>query len=277
MKKCATLLGVVVLLLALAIPLAHTGAAPAADCEAFGTGLIASLSTLNIPFTCTADSVAYFGVCDSGPALDDFFEINYGGQVVAHNVINSSGETAFVGSAGVASGSNMATLLSISDAAGATYSYGVSTDETAVKSYLISNCGGDLTEFGASAGCNRDVPVFTMDKAPSAGTLEFRVMLGNENSRETSGLLYSWDIAAGQQLNNEIVTNVMTPRYVRLWWQPDGGSEWFMLTSQYWNTSGTKTAEYGLSCGDGVPSYHTSFASAVPEEKVCFDLMNGCN
>jgi hypothetical protein len=103
-------------------------------------------------------------------------------------------------------------------------------------------------------------------------------MLGNEDSREVSGLMMEWDIVSGQQLNNEMVLDLPSPRYARLWWQPAGSSDWFMLTSQYWHDGKTAASEYGVECAAGAqPSYHTSFASAVPEAAVCFDLLNGCN
>jgi CSLREA domain-containing protein len=115
--------------------------------------------------------------------------------------------------------------------------------------------------------CYRDVPVFTTDTAPTDGTLEFRVLFG-ELGRIEGITLRVWDVAAGQQINNEEV-QVRAPKWVRIWWQPDGEDTWYLLPSQYWSGDGTVLSEYGVSCSDAdVPSYHTSFASAIPESDI---------
>lgn len=252
-----------------------TAASPAADCESFDTAEVGSTPVF-INFSCSAAQTAYFGVCDSGPALDDYFEIVYGGSVVATNDISGGNEIVTVGSAMTTAGSNTATLNRTLGGGTATYSYGVSTDKIAVENYLAQNCGGDYV--APTSGCNGVVALFTQDQAPSDGTLEFHMLLGNEDERVDEQIMMVWDINEGQQINNATVNNLGSPRYARVWWQPAGSSDWYLLTSQYWASGSWSTdQEYGIACGGGQPSYHTSFASAVPESDVCFDLMNGCN
>lgn len=278
MKKHVAVCGTLVLLVMLIAQVAPTGAAPV-DCDALASGGISNLSSLDVNFNCAADSIAYFGTCDSGNILDDFFHIVYNGNVVASNQITGSNETITIGSATVSAGSHTATLVSLTDspAIPATYSYAISSDLSTVENYLQASCGADFGGLTPGAGCNKIVPVFTTDTAPSNGTLEFRVMFGNEDSREDAQLHRVWNISAGQRINNDMVSNLPAPRWARLWWHPEGDSGWYLLTSQYWNGDGTTASEYGLSCLGAQPSYHTSFASAIPESEVCFDLPNGCN
>lgn len=120
-----------------------------------------------------------------------------------------------------------------------------------------------------SNSCHKQVPVFTTDSAPTDGTLEFHVLYG-ELGRIEGITLYVWDVSAGQQINNDKVA-VTASKWVRIWWQPDGDTTWYLLPSQYWTGDGTAASEYGVSCGDyAVPSYHTSFGSAIPEDDVPF-------
>jgi hypothetical protein len=255
---------------------------PAADCEAFSSSFMDPLASTDVTFTCAADSVAYFGTCDSGGVPnDDLFEIVFtlNGAVVSNNYYVNGIEYVNIGQAAVTAGTHLATLTSLNvGVAEATYSYAVSSDVSAVSDYLGAFCGVDFQAgTPAGVGCFRDVPVFTTDTAPSNGTLEFRIMLGNEDARERSGLMKTWQITAGQQLNNDVVSQVHGPRYARLYWQPAGSGEWFLLTSQYWHNEGTTADEYGVACEyPAQASYHTSFASAVPIANVCFDLLNGC-
>ena len=125
--------------------------------------------------------------------------------------------------------------------------------------------------------CDRQVPVFTTDTAPADGTLEFHVLFG-EFARIEGITLRVWDVSAGQQINNELV-DVHAPKWVRVWWLPDGDTEWYLLPSQYWVGDGTVASEYGVSCGnDPVPSYHTSFADAIPESELpIFTLPDGAD
>ena len=278
MKKHVAVWGTLVLLVILIGQVVPIGAAPL-DCDTSATGGIDNLSSLDVNFNCVAESTVYFGACDSGNILDDFFHITYNGNIVASNQINGSQETISIGSATVVAGSHMATLVSLnnSPAIPATYSYAISSDLSAVENYMHLNCGADFAGLTPGAGCNKTVPVFTSDAAPSNGTLEFRVLFGNEDSREDAQLHRVWNVSAGQQINNDTVSNLAAPRWARLWWQPEGDSGWYLLTSQYWNSDGTTASEYGLSCFGAQPSYHTSFASAVAESDVCFDLLNGCN
>lgn len=119
----------------------------------------------------------------------------------------------------------------------------------------------------AGSGCLRDVPVFTTDTAPTDGELMFD--FGGEGYRTDSAILRSWEVAAGQQVNNDIVSNVPAPGWARLWWQPFGDSTWYLLPSQYWRGDGMTTSFYGVSCEPAAqPSYHTAFGSAIPEDQL---------
>jgi hypothetical protein len=284
MKKIFTVLFVVLTLGLFAGQANLTAAGSGGDCNAFAVGSIPDLSSLSISFTCAADATVYFGACDSGSVPnDDLFNITYNGQVVAFNQYSGNNEFLSIGSAQVSTGSHSATLNSLSTTPfpPATYTYAISSDRAEVEDRLfdILVCGEDVQPDSSSCAYGpRNVPVFTQDTAPSDGTLQFRIMLGNEDSREVSGLMMEWDIVTGQQLNNEMVPDLSSPRYARLWWQPADSSDWYMLTSQYWHDGKTAASEYGIECAAGAqPSYHTSFASAVPESAVCFDLLNGCN
>ena len=131
--------------------------------------------------------------------------------------------------------------------------------------FITSEIESDSGGIGNS--CNKKVPLFTADSAPTDGTLEFHVLYG-EFARKEGISLHVWDVSAGQQINNEEVT-VRAPKWVRIWWQPDGDANWYLLPSQYWSGDGTVLSEYGVSCSDAnVPSYHTSFANAIPESDV---------
>lgn len=250
-------------------------AGPTADCESFSTDDPSS-TPVTLNFTCAADNTVYFGICDSGPFLDDFFNIEYNGDVVASNAISGSNEIVNIGSASVSAGAQSATLIRTAGGGTATYSVGISSDRIAVENYLAANCGGDFVPTTGSQGCNGAVTLFTEDGAPSDGTLEFHSLFGNEGARSDELIMMVWDISEGQQINNAMVSNLAAPRYARVWWQPDGSSDWYLLPSQYWHGGGTTADQYGIACGSGQPSYHTSFSSAVPEADVCFDLLNGC-
>lgn len=259
-----------ILLLVVAVLAATVSASPTADCEAFQTGGIAPLSSLEIAFTCQQEATVYFGVCDSGSVPnDDEFNISFNSNIVASNWYSGGQEYAYMGSSLAAAGSHSAVLNSLNIAVGdATFSYGISTDLSAISAYLQGACGAD---FGGTANiggqCVRNVPLFTTDTAPTNGKVSFNVQFG-EMSRREGRTLKTWDIKAGERINNSTVP-VPAPQYVRVWWQPEGDSEWYLLTSQYWQGDGTTASEYGVDCSlDGVPSYHTSFANAVPEAEV---------
>jgi hypothetical protein len=286
MKRIVIVLFVLLTLGLFASQASLTAAGPGGDCNAFGIGSIPDLTSLAISFTCAAEATVYFGACDSGSVPnDDLFEITYEGQAVSFNLYSGGSELVNIGSALVPAGSHTASLNSLSTTPfpPATYTYAISSDKAAVESTLFdpNTCGADISSGPITSTCSfgpRNVPVFTQDAAPTNGTLEFRIMLGNEDSRQVSGLMMEWDIVAGQQLNNVMVPDLPAPRYARLWWQPADSADWYMLTSQYWHGDGTTDSEYGIECAMGAqPSYHTSFASAVPESAVCFDLLNGCH
>ncbi|MCZ7674278.1 MAG: hypothetical protein M5U34_47680 [Chloroflexi bacterium] len=266
MKKILLL---VVVMLVVGVMAVTVGASPTADCEAFASGSIPQLTSLDIPFSCQQQGTVYFGVCDSGPVPDDDeFNIVFNNVIVASNWYSGGEEFAYIGSAQAAAGSHVAVLNSVNPAWGATYSYAISTNQAAVTGYLQGACGAD---FGGTANiggqCVRNVPVFTTDTAPTNGKVSFNVQFGEMN-REEGRALKTWNLKAGERINNATVP-VPAPQYVRVWWQPEGDSEWYLMTSQYWQGGGDTDSEYGIDCElSGVPSYHTSFAGAVPEAEV---------
>jgi hypothetical protein len=121
----------------------------------------------------------------------------------------------------------------------------------------------------ASNGCQQDVPIYTTDVAPSDGELVFGTQFGSEDHRRDTTIIKWWSVSAGQQINNFVISNVPAPRWARLWWQPDDEFDWYLLPSQYWQGDGTAASLYGVSCKPAVqPSYHTSFSSAIPEDRL---------
>lgn len=259
-------------------------AGTAVDCEAQDTGNFTPLGSINFNFACGAEQVVYFGVCDSGSVPnDDLFDVYVNGVLVSYNYyIGGTDEYTVASTIKLPAGTHTATVNSLNNSPypPATYSYIASTDPAAIPAYLISVCGVDWKGLGPgpSAGCNTNVPIFTEDTAPSNGTLEFHVLLGNEAAIGDEINFATIPVSAGDQLNNVYVNGVPAPRYVRVWWQPDGSTDWWLLTTQYWHGGGSLADEYGVSCvgSSGPPSYHTSFAAAVPHSEVCYDLMNGC-
>ena len=267
--------------LAVQVGPAHAGPA---DCYAAGTGGIPVLTSLGFDYTCSAAQTVYFGVCDSGGVPDDdLFNVKADGLLVSYNYyVNGSDEYTVMSQFQTAAGTNTAVLNSLNSTPypPATYSYVVSSDPNDVPAYLSTVCGVDWKGIGPgpSAACDTNVDIFTTDTAPSAGTLEFHVLLGNEAAFGDEIKFATISVAEGEQLNNVTVPGLPAPRYMRLWWQPAGSSDWSLLTTQYWHGGGSLADEFGVSCNatTGQPSYHTSFASAVPESDVCFDLLNGC-
>ena len=241
-------------------------AAGTADCTRTGSGSIDALTSAPFGFQCAADAVVYFGACDSGSVPnDDLFTITYMGQMVSNNTFRSGLEYVQIGEAQVAAGSHQAILNSTNETA-ATYSLAISSDRAVVLDYLSAYCGAD---FGGTEVpfCLKSVPVFTEDVAPTDGTIRVDVQYG-EMSREEGWTVGTFSLQAGQRLNNASVS-VPAPKYVRVWWQAEGSDAWELLPSQYWTGSGTLASEYGVSCDNkAVPSYHTSFGSAVPDNLV---------
>lgn len=284
MKGKVAILVIFVFAFVLAAQIAPLDAAPVADCSAFLKGDIEDLTSANIDFTCAEANTVYFGACDSGGVPnDDRFNITLNGQVVSYNAFVESQEFVSIGSVDLSAGAHTAVLNSLTTTAfpPATFSYAISSDSDEVSAYLGNYCGTDFGGTGVPSLCEygpRNVPVFAADVAPSNGTLEFRIMLGNEDSRESSGLMMSWELTAGQYVNNEMVYNLPSPRWARLWWQPEGESAWYLLPSQYWTGDGTTKSEYGIEClPSDQPSYHTAFAKAVPASDVCTNLLEGCD
>ncbi len=284
-KTVAFTLGAFILtVIVLAFMTTPTNAQSNGDCEAFESSSIPNLTSTNISFTCSDVKPVYFGICDSGGVPDDdLFVIKYNNTVVTANYFQGGEEFVTIDSAQTTAGNNDASLESVNAGrvAPATFSYAISPDRNKVVNYLRDFCGDDFGGTAPPGSCPygpRDVPVFTEDAAPANGQLQFRVLLGNENSRQSASLMQSWEIVAGQQLNNLYVHNLLNPRWARLWWQPEGSSSWYLLPSQYWFGDGTTKSEYGIECATGPqPSYHTAFAKGIPESDVCFNILEGCN
>lgn len=274
MKKVIALMFVFTILAVVAttIPIK----ASSAGCtEVKSTGGIPDLSSADFTFDCTSTETVYFGACDSGNVpRDDYFQVVFQGKLVSRNRFAGNQEFVGIGQAQAPVGSNVATLVSVSTTQfpPATYSLAVSTDRQAVIDYLVQPqyCGADVTATSfedVANGCERAVPLFTTDAAPANGTLEMRVQFGEQNRTEGYNVR-TWQVIKGKQINNESGI-VPAPKWVRVWWQPAGESDWYLLPSQYWAGSGTTASEYGVSCDNkGVPSYHTSFANAIHQSEV---------
>lgn len=115
--------------------------------------------------------------------------------------------------------------------------------------------------------CKQVVPIFTTDLAPTNGTVQLRTQTSDLTPRDEMPVHKTWNILAGQQIHNDIVTDVPAPRWASLWWQPDGADIWYLLPSQYWHNEGTTADLYGVACRpDSQPTYHTSFNTAVSEQ-----------
>lgn len=113
----------------------------------------------------------------------------------------------------------------------------------------------------------RSVGVLITDPAPSKGELQLRVQYGYLNQIE-GWTLKVWNVTAGQFINNEVVS-VGPPKWVRLWWKPEGSTTWYLLPSQYWQGDHTSKSEYGVDCTPGeLAPYFTSFSLAIPESDV---------
>lgn len=274
-----TLLLTGLLMFALLFAVSAVVASPTADCAATGVGADSPPLDFDITFNCTASQTVYFGVCDNGAALDDTYQILYKGSVVASNELTGGfKELVNIGDAVADAGDNTASFVVLSAPDNiSTFAFAVSSSKSEVESFLDAECGLDVVFDPVTSSCAYTVNLFTEDGAPSNGTLEMHVLLGNEGARGDEQIYKVWDVNKGDQINNASVSHIPAPRYVRVWWQADGDSDWYMLTSQYYSGSGTLASEYGLECNaSGAPSYHTSFASAIPESAVCFDPQTGC-
>lgn len=270
MKKVVVLMFFVGLLAAIALRTEHANAATNQTCSAFDYGSILDLSSLGVQFECDTEQVVYFGVCDSGDVPnDDLFNIVFNNSVATFNTFTGGLETATIGSGVASAGLNTATLNSLTTTQypPATYSYAIAPTQGAVAAYLSGACGVDYGGTTPLGICDRSVPLFTVDVAPSAGKLVMNVQFG-QFSRQEGITVRAWNVVKGQRINNDIGI-VPAPQYVRVWWQPTGSTEWYLLPSQYWQGDGTTKSEYGIDCKSSVvPSYHTSFELAIPESDV---------
>ena len=247
-----------------------------ATCSAFVSyGDVPMETSTTVSFECAVDTEVYFGVCDSGSVPnDDLFNMTFTGQIVTSNYYpNSVDEYTVLGSAMALTGTNFADLNSLNSTPypPATFAYAISPNAGEVVNHLKTWCGADWkgVSNGVSSSCDTNVPVFTQDGAPSNGTLEVHVLLGNESARTDELVFATWSVTEGEQLNNKYVTYLPAPRYVRVWWQAEGSSDWSLLPSQYWLGGGSSSSDYGLQCGTSPqPSYHTAFADAVAESVV---------
>lgn len=288
LKLFLSIIGVITLLIGIGLSVSSNATAGSSgDCRAFATGSINDLASLNVPFSCGAVAstttvpgddqratghTVYFGVCDSGNVPnDDLFTMSYMGSVVSSNRYDKGRELVSIGSAFIAPGAHTALLQSISsnNTPPATYGYGISPIRSEVINFLNSYCGVDILNPGLTTGssCVRSIPVRTEGVAPSNGKLVMRAQYGSMN-RPEGYTIGHWNLTKGQFLNNAPV-DVPAPQYARLWWQPEGSSEWYLLPSQYWRNDGTLAGEYGASCASGsLPSYHTAFDKAIPASQV---------
>lgn len=122
----------------------------------------------------------------------------------------------------------------------------------------------------ANNNCSKNVPIFSIDTAPSDGSLALRVQANSDAYRKDSEYISYWEIQEGERIDQTY--SITGPKWVRLWWQPDTESTWYLLPSQYWHNEGLPGDLYGVSCdSEGQPSYHTSFGSAIPEEETLPD------
>jgi hypothetical protein len=267
-------LGVLLAVSIVVLPVrAMTARAAPSDCAlAADTGAIPALTSLTINFNCATAGLVYFAACDSGGvANDDLFTITVNNAVVSSNRYENDIEFVSMGSLQLPAGPNTAVLNSVNDTPfpPATYSYAIASDAAQVQAYVEEFCGADFGGFNSTVtGCGATFPVFTTDTAPTAGELRLDVQFGSFN-REEGQTWRVWSLKAGERVNNDTVS-IPAPNYVRLWWKPAGGTQWFLLPSQYWTGAGDGTikSEYGLACGGATPSYHTSFSRAIPDSNV---------
>ncbi len=260
-----------------------TEAAVTADCftehqEAY----FGSPADEDFNFTCASAQTVYFGICDNYIIPERSYTITFKGDIVARNTFSGASQSVFIGSGMSDAGDNMMTV-NIVDVPGydVVYLYAVSSDYQEVVDVLSpcldsSDDGSGEAPNVQNGGCYGSMPVFTADTAPSAGTLELHVLLGNEGARSDEQIMETWHIGEGDQINNAMVHDLKGRRYARLWWQPDDSDEWYLLPSQYYHEGNSTADEYGIACNSSQPSYHTSFADAIAESNVCFDLINGC-
>ena len=260
---------VVLLMFGFAVQIHQVKAVKSCD-STVKSGNFAPLGSISIGFSCTEDTTVYFGVCDSGGVPnDDLFRIIYNGVDVASNRYENGQEITTIGEAVAMAGSNTATLQSLNDTPypPATYTYALSPDKSFVEEALANPnlCGLDVN--ASFNPCLKSVPLFTTDKAPSSGTLRMMVQYGAWN-RSEGQMMREWAVQAGDQINNEAGL-VLAPKWVRVWWQPEGSSDSYLLPSQYWQGDGTLDSEYGVSCNSlHPPSYHTSFSNAIHQDVV---------
>lgn len=285
-KGRITIFALVALFISAAVAInINATASGAATCSAFSTGSMPDLSSVNISFSCasTVDTdgralenatnyTVYFGVCDSGSvANDDLFTLSFNGSVVSSNRFENNRELVTIGTASVGAGGYAAMLNSVSSNASppATYGYGISTSYGEVVNFLQRYCGSDIINpaLSAGSGCVKIIPVRTEGQAPTNGKLLMKAQYGSQNRPEGYTIGY-WQIQAGQYLNNAPVY-VPAPQHARLWWQPEGSEDWYLLPSQYWHNDGTLGSEYGASCtNEALPSYHTAFNKAIHASQV---------
>lgn len=240
----------------------------AATCQSFFADSMPQQGSIEIEFFCNQTAVTYFGVCDSGNQADDNFEMIYKGTQVSNNYFTREREKVEVLSAVGEDGFNVVTLNSTnaSVAPPATYGYAISTSFTQVQSFLFSFCGADYTGIGII--CSRVMPIFIKGEAPSSGTLVVMGRFGELNRME--GITFArYTVAQGAVANN-LLADVRGPTYIRVWWQPSGSTDWYLLPSQYWRGGGTIESEYGIECDHsmGVPSYDTDWSQLIKDSEV---------
>ncbi|MEM7802083.1 MAG: hypothetical protein AAF633_23015, partial [Chloroflexota bacterium] len=210
-------------------------AATAATCQNFGSGSIQELTSIEISVFCNTASTVYFGVCDSGSAQDDLFTLtlNEGESI---NFFEGERERVSVGIATVPGfGFYTAVLTSISRTDPATPFYAISTDLTQVQNFLFIGCGVDYTGIGYI--CSRPINIYVDGAVPEAGELYLMGRFGELNRYE--GIRFLTIKAEAGAVVNNIVGVGRGPTYIRLWWQPTGSENYYLLPSQYWESGGS--------------------------------------
>jgi hypothetical protein len=265
-------------LLAISSPRVAADLSPSPCDRSLFAGGIQALSSLSFGIVCDQETTVYFAICDGnstnppeGLTSRNLFELrDAAGRLLSYNRFKNGREYVSIGSIQLAAGIHTltATSLNSSDLLIVGFEAVTGQDRGWVVQQLSTYCGSDFngTYPIASSSCTVNIPVFTMDTAPSAGELRFDVQFGQLN-REEGWTLQTWQVSAGQRLN----AMVYAPghHWGRLWWKPAASQTWYLLPSQYWTGDSTSRSEYGYDCRSGTaPSYHTAFNRAIPNNQV---------
>ena len=155
----------------------------------------------------------------------------------------------------------------MTDSGYAPYLLAITPSEAETGYKLLSYCGFDYAgQTITPSECLRDVHLHTEDVAPSNGRLILNVDFGTLN-RPEGNTIAMVSITAGEKVDTAVLFE--GAKWARLWWQPVGSSDWYLLPSQYWQGDGKGHSEWGISCETlDAPSYHTAFANAIHSSDV---------